>query len=74
MKAETFKASTLYGSLRSAEKQRKKLSERINTIWSNDSLSDRQKREKVKPLQKQRNAVYLKFNRDYVRVMGPQSE
>ena len=71
---ERLNAAGLYGRLRTAEKARKALSQQISGIYANESLTERQKRDRVKPLQDQRNKVYEGFNRDYIRAMGPQSE
>ena len=67
-------AAGLYGRMRKAEKARKALSKQITNIYANDALTERQRREKVKPLQDQRNKVYEGFNREFIRAMGPQSE
>ncbi len=74
VKPEMLSASRLYGQLNSAEKARKAISSQMNAIYANDALTEREKREKVKPLQDQRNAIYVKFNREFVRTMGPQAE
>lgn len=71
---ELVKMAGLYPQLRAAERQRRAISEKIDDIYADRSLTYRERRERLEPLEKQRQDVYIRFNRAYVEAMGPQSE
>lgn len=68
------KTASLYPQLRAAERQRRNISEQIDAIYADRSLSYRERRERLAPLEDRRSEVYIRFNRAYVDTLGPQSE
>lgn len=74
MTQEMKDLNALWVHLRSAEKERKRISGKLDGIYSNTSYSSRQREQRLTPLKDERNDVYIGFNRRYIAAMGPQAE
>ncbi|WP_273248567.1 LPD38 domain-containing protein [Sediminimonas qiaohouensis] len=71
---EQRRAARLYPALRLAEKRRKEVGKKMDVIYASDRLSERERADRLKPLQELRNKIYVNFNRKFIKIMGPQAE
>jgi hypothetical protein len=68
------RAAGLYSALRAAERERRGLSDKIDNVYADDSLSGRERADQLRPLTEERGTVYKRFNRAFIEAMGPQAE
>lgn len=64
----------LYGDRKLARRRLRDIKDKMEPIYANDALSDRQRTKLLEPLIDQRNRVYLTFNKAFIQRMGPQAE
>jgi len=64
----------LWFALRAAEKRRKKIGDRLEAVYADETLTGRQREARLKPLKDDRNTLYLEFNAKFIEKMGPQAE
>lgn len=67
-------ALSLYDDLRRAEKRRRDLDDKLDAIYADDTLTERERSEKLRPVQDKLHEVYMDFNGRFIEVMGPQAE
>ena len=66
--------NALWPALSQAEKRRKKARLEIEAVYSNDTLSARERQRRLKPLNERQNNIYMDFNKRFIGMMGPQAE